>query len=99
MQRVEGQLKSLLRQVDTDLLNTDEKRLLASLKRLAVDARLDIRDYELSETREEQLGKAKDAKKLLAKLEKAILAAGPVFGPADVAQLSATIELINGRLI
>ncbi len=99
MQRVEGQLKSLLRQVDTDLLNTEEKRLLASLKRLAIDARLDIRDYELSETREEQLGEAKDAKKLLVKLEKAILAAGPVFGPADVAQLSATIEHINGRLV
>lgn len=99
MQRVEGQLKSLLRQVDTDLLSTDEKRLLASLKRLAIDARLDIRDYELSETREEQLGKATNAKKLLAKLDKAILAVGPVFGAADVAQLGATIDHINGRLV
>lgn len=84
MQRVEGQLKSLLRSVDTDLLSQDERKAIANMRRLIVDARLDIRDYELSETREEQLKKMHAAKRRLAKLEATILAASIAFGPADV---------------
>ena len=99
IQDVERQIKALLRILDMDMLDTEQRKATQALKRLAIDARIDIRDYELSETREEQLGKAKDAKKQLAKLNRAILAVGLVFGPADVAQLSATIEHINGRLI
>jgi len=99
MQRVEGQLKSLLRTIDTELLTTDEKKAFASIRRLTTDARLDIRDYELSETRDEQLKSATAAKKRLAKLQRAILAVGLVFSPADVAQLSAQLEQIEGRLV
>jgi len=99
MQRVEGQLKGLLRAADTGILEPAERKAATSLRRLAVDARLDIRDYELSETREEQLKCATAARKRLDKLQKAILAAGMAFGPADVAQLSAQVEQINGWLI
>lgn len=98
MQRVEGQIKALLRQADPDLLDADEKKAMSKLRRLSTDARLDIRDYELSETREEQLKCAAVAQKRLGKLAQNILAAGPVFGPADVAQLSALVEQINGWL-
>jgi hypothetical protein len=98
MQRAETQLKSVLRIIDTDLLTPDEKKAVASLRRLSADTRLDIRDYELSETREEQLSKAKDAKKRLSRLQKALLAAGDVFGPADIAQLDAQFEQIRGQL-
>ena len=38
MQRAEGQMKALLRQADPDSLDTDEKKALASLRRLAADA-------------------------------------------------------------
>ena len=99
MQRAETFIKSLLRTVDTDMLTPDEKKAVGSLRRLSADTRIDIRDYELSETREEQLGKARDAKKRLAKLKANILAASMVFGPADVAQLDAQLEQINGRLV
>ena len=99
MQRVEGQVKTLLRQIDFETLEQAERKAAASLRRLVVDTRLDIRDYELSETRAEQLAKAKDARKRLQKLQKSILAAGDAFGPADVAQLSAELEQINGRII
>jgi hypothetical protein len=98
MQRVERELKGLIRAVDTDLLEPTEKKAIASIRRLAADARLDIRDYELSETREEQLKKMHAAQKRLARLQASILAAGPVFGAADVAQLSAQLEQINGWL-
>lgn len=99
MRRVEEQVKTLLRDVDVDTLNIDEKKLTSGLKRLLVDVRLDIRDYELSETRPEQIKCAVIAKKRLAKLEKTILAAGTLFGVADVAHLSAQTGQIDSRLI
>lgn len=98
MQEVERQLKAALR-IDTDLLDSDQRKLVPRIKRIATDARLDIRDYELSETREEQLAKAKDARKRLKELQAAILAVGNVFGSADVAEYSARIDHINGRLV
>ena len=98
MQRVEGQIKTLLRRVDVDELELEERKAASKLKRLAIDARLDVRDYELSETRPEQLECAVAAKNSIFKLQAVILAAGNVFGPADVAQLGAQLEQINGRL-
>jgi len=98
MQRVETHIKALLCSIDTDLLNADEKKAAASLRRFATDARLDIRDYELSETREEQLKKAEEARKRLAKLKASLLAVGNMFSPADIAQVDAQLEHIKSRL-
>lgn len=98
MQEVERQIKNLLRIVDVDLLELTEKQALGGLRRLTADARLDIRDYELSETRAEQLKCAAAARKRLEKLQATLLATGVIFGPADVAQLSALIEQIAGGL-
>jgi hypothetical protein len=98
MQRVEGQVKTLLRGVDADLLASDEKKTLAGLRRLMTDVRLDIRDYELSETRDEQIKCRQAAKKRLGELQKAILAVSAAFSPADVAQVSARLEQIEGWL-
>lgn len=99
MQRAETQIKSLIRTIDTDLLAADEKKAVASLRRLAADTRLDIRDYELSETREEQLGKAKAARKNLEKLKTQLLTAGYAFGPADIAELDAQLEHIKSKVV
>lgn len=99
MQQVERQLRVLLRGVDTELLEPAEKKAMQSIRRLSTDVRLDIRDYELSETREEQLKCAAAARKRLLKLQASILAAGSVFGPADVAQLSANLAQIDSRLL
>lgn len=99
MQRVEQQIKAVLRGANTDTLEPAEKQAVASTRRISRDARLDIRDYELSETREEQLKCAAASKKRLARLQEAILASGPVFGPADVAQLSALLEYIASKLV
>lgn len=99
MQRTEAQLKALLRSLDPDTLEPVEKKAVASLRRSAVDTRLDVRDYELSETREEQLKCAAAAKKRLARLRATILAAGAAFGPADVAQLTAQLEQIESRIL
>ena len=98
MQEAERQIKTLLRSIDLDTMEQNEKKAVVSLKRLAVDTRIDIRDYELSETRAEQLKYAAAAKRDLAKLRGAILAAGSAFGPVDVAQLTAELELIEQRV-
>lgn len=98
MQRTEGQIKALLRGVDIDALEPAEKKAVASLRRLSIDTRLDIRDYELSETRDEQLKCAAVAKKRLRKLHRVILATGLAFSPAEVAQVGARLEQIEGWL-
>lgn len=98
-QRVEQQVKALLRTADTDLLEPAERKAFGTIRRLLTDMRLDIRDYELSETREEQLKCATVARKRLQKLQKAILTVSLVFGPADVAQLGAQLEQIEEKLL
>ena len=99
MQQVERQLKDLVRQIDVDSLNVPDKKALASIRQMALDAKLDIRDYELSETREEQIKKAHEARKRITELVAVIVATGYSFGPADVAQLSAQLDQIKGRLV
>lgn len=92
----ETQLGSVLSVLDIPSLPKVEQRLITGLKREIVDARLDVRDYELSETRDEQLKNAREAKKRLQRINKDILAASEynVFSAVDVAQLSALAEQI-----
>lgn len=96
MKSLETQLGGILSAIDVYDLPAQEAKIISMLKREMVDARLDARDYELSETRDEQLKNAKVAKKRLDHIRKNILAASEynVFSPVDVAQLSAQIEQI-----
>ena len=93
---LETQLSGILSAIDVYDLPAQEAKIISTLKREMVDARLDTRDYELSETRDEQLKNGKVAKKRLEHIRKNILAASEynVFSPVDVAQLSAQIEQI-----
>jgi hypothetical protein len=97
--KVQGQLKALINPLDLESLDEPEKKATMEIRRIVMDLRLDIRDYELSETRDEQLKCATIAKKRLKGLEKNILAASNVFGSSDVAQLGAQLEQINERLV
>jgi hypothetical protein len=98
---LQTQVLGMLRQFDMFDFEVDQRKLLVGIKQELADARLDIRDYELSETRAEQLGKAKAAKELLEEIRKHILTASEynVFSAVDVAQLSAQLENIMSRLI
>jgi hypothetical protein len=95
IQLVEGHIKALLRGVSNDVLILSERKTLAAIRRLAIETRLDIRDYELSATRDEQLKYAAIANKKLTRLREMIAAAGLLFSPADVAQLTAQLEQIE----
>jgi len=94
---LETEVTAKLRAIDTFVLEKAEQKIIETLRRNVTDVRLDIRDYELSETREEQLKKAKEAKKRLEQVRKGILAASEynVFTAIDVAQLTAQLEQIS----
>jgi hypothetical protein len=95
-----SELKGRLSAIDIYQLPAPERKIVIELQHNLVDARLDTRDYELSETRDEQLNNAKVAKKRLAKVRRGILAASEynIFSSIDVAQLTATIDHIAERL-
>lgn len=101
MRGLETQLNGRLAAIDVYGLPEGERKVVTGLKQELVDARLDIRDYELSETRAQQLKNAKAAKNRIKDIQKAVLAASEynVFGAADVAQLSAQLEHIQERLL
>lgn len=98
--QLENQVRSALALIDLQSLPKAEQELAAALKRNLDDARLDARDYELSETRQEQLRNARQGKARLEASRKQILGLSEynVFGPADVAQLTARLEQIIDNL-
>lgn len=100
IKQLENQLNSALSAIDLYELPAKEAKLITTLKREIVDARLDVRDYELSETRQIQLKNAREATKRLEQIRKNILAASEfnVFSAIDVAQLTAHIEQIIANL-
>lgn len=95
-----SQLNGAMSAVDIYSLDTKPRKVLIDLQRRMPDARLDVRDYELSETRDEQLRNAKTAKKRLEQVRKDILAASEynIFNAVDVAQLTGSIDYIIERL-
>ena len=99
--RLNMQVGGILSAIDQFDRPTIEVKLIATLKRDLADARLDVRDYELSETRDEQLENAKIAKARLENVRRHILSASEynIFSAIDVAELTAGIEQICDRLI
>ncbi len=98
-----GQLKQevlqQLSKIDITSLATKEQQIVERLRNEIVDARLEVKDYELAETRDDQLRNAQAAKKRLHKAEQLILLnPGNVFGPVDVAHISAYISDIRDKL-
>ena len=99
-QALERQLAFQIARLDRDGLSRSTLATIDVIKREMTDARLDIRDYELSETRMEQVDNATEAKRRLKLVTKNLLAASEhdIFGAAEVAQISAQIEYITSKL-
>lgn len=93
---LETRIIGVLSPIDLYSLDKAEQKVIKALKTEIIDVRLDIRDYELSETREEQLRKAKEARERLELIRKLILAASEynVFSSVDVAQFTAELEQV-----
>lgn len=99
IKQLESDALRLLSGLDMTLLTAREQQQVNELKHGLVDARLEVQDYELAETRADQLRNAKQAKKYLLNAEKLILTnpAG-VFGSVDIAYITAYIGQIADKL-
>jgi hypothetical protein len=97
---IETTLNGIISPIDIYELDRTPRKIVTDMRRRITDARLDTRDYELSETRDQQLKNASLAKKRLEQVRKDILAASEynIFSSVDVAQLTATVDHIIERL-
>jgi hypothetical protein len=97
---LQNQLTSLLADLDIDALPAGPRDLLTQIKRLAADLRLDVRDFNLADSKAEQDRLGEEAIARLRQLEKAIAKAGETghFGAADVAHLSARAQQLTADL-
>jgi hypothetical protein len=95
-----GQMQIRISRMDLDLLSHEERSIISELKRLAADARLDVRDYEYAQTRAEQLEALHEAKERLDQLHDFLLKASGqnLFSAVDTAQFSALIQVIISQL-
>lgn len=100
VKEIDGQISRILRQTDSQQINDKGRKAIGELQQNLVDAKVYTQDYELSETREEQMDNAEKAKKYLRKSRQAILRASEfdVFSPIDVAHLTAQIDQLKAEL-
>lgn len=94
VKQVDTQVNMILRKADWAEFNEKGRKAVEELRQNLTDARIYSSEYELSETREEQLDSARKAIKWLDKARLAILRASEhnVFGPVDTAHLTAQID-------
>ncbi|QQS20333.1 hypothetical protein IPL85_02710 [Candidatus Saccharibacteria bacterium] len=99
MLQLERGVKVTLRDVDIESVPRDQREYMAKLKHALNEIRLDVRDYEYAETRDEQLRWAKIGQHNLRVLNTLILRLDSVFGPADVAEIGARIDFLQTALV
>lgn len=98
IQQIDRQIKGILRQVDTDDLDRSEQHSCKQIILACNEIRLEVRDYEYAQSRTDQLKWARLARHNVQVLETHILLLGTVFGPADVALLSAQLDVLRASL-
>ena len=96
-------IEATIIRLTADTLEMDQRLAadIRTVRREMTDARLDIRDYELAETRAEQMQLARACRKRLAAVRTHISALGTqrVLGGVDVAHLSARLEQLDAALV
>lgn len=100
MTRLNMQINGLITALDIDLIGRETGRQLNRIKLLSNDARLDIRDWEMADSRAEMDKHARAGLKRLDQLRDAIVKVSEsgVFGSIDVIDMSAQIEGISTEL-
>lgn len=98
--KIERKIAAVIASVYPQDLAVKPRELVKSLKHIASDARLDVRDYEFADTRHEQFGYAGIARNRLGDLRAAMLVASEfgMFSAVDVVQLSAWIDSLLDQL-
>ena len=98
--QLEAAVRRTLRSQDISRLERKQREMLGDLQQNLTHVRVHCNDYELSETREEQLEHAGKAKEYLDIIRQQILALSEadVFTAIDVADLSSQVEQIATNL-
>ncbi len=96
IKRLERRILGMLAALDVDLIGPETARRIARLKQVVVDAKLDVRDYEMADSRIEMSQLAEEAISRMEQVRTALLAASEhgIFGAIDVAQLTVELEQI-----
>jgi hypothetical protein len=97
---LDNHINRLLRRFDLSKQPKGTREAITNLRQNMLDSKTYTTDYELSETREDQLRNAKEAKKWLEEARKNILIASQydIFNAVDTAHLSAQAEQIMASL-
>jgi cobalamin biosynthesis Mg chelatase CobN len=100
VKELDTHIRGLVSYLDIDTLPAVQREIVTLIKRQASDARLDLRDYGMAETKAEQDRLAKEAYSRLEELQKNIVKASEYgfFSAIDVAQFSANIQQIISDL-
>lgn len=95
-----NQISAILTALDIDLIGRETGKIIAQIKLLAADVRLDVRDFEMAENRVEMEQNASSATRRIDELRALILKASEhgIFGAVDVAQISAHLDEIAAEL-
>ena len=100
MTRVAGQVGSILTALDVDLLDRPQLKLAGTIKRLMAEARLDIRDWEMSDSKAEMQKNATEAVQRIEQVRASILLASEhnLFTTIDIAEISVQFDHIIREL-
>lgn len=97
---LQGEINARLRAVPLDELGRQERGLISDINQSIVELKNDMRDYIAAETDDETKDAVKVATERLTALQELLLEAGNkgIFGPADIAIVSALAEQIAAKL-
>jgi hypothetical protein len=98
--RLNTRLLSLLAALDDDIIGRETRKAIEKIKLVSADARLDVRDWEFSDSREEMEQNAKTAVKRIDELRALILKASEygIFGAVDVADITSRLDEVADSL-
>ncbi len=97
-QQLNRRIQGILRAVNIEELSRDDRYLVKQLRLACNEVRLDVRDYEYAQTRVDQEKWVKIAHHNIKALETILLSLGDIFGPADVAELDAQLQLLQSKI-
>lgn len=91
---------SILSQIDLDVTDRQQVKLVGTIKHLLADARLDIRDWELAENRQEMQRYAREALQRIEQARASMLLASEhgVFSAIQVAEITAQLDMAESEL-
>lgn len=98
--RLNMQISGLLAALDIDIIGKQTAKVVTQVKQAGGDLRLDIRDWEMADSRVEMQNNAAVAQKRLVELRRHILKASEngIFSAIDVIDLSAQLDAIEADL-